>query len=89
MNKDICPINGCDLQGDPIPQEYIDAGYYAEGVTHYSRMIGIDGGRVGIYDGVIAWGCPDCGAYWPRFAEGDRRYYATVKLIKEWENANA
>ena len=57
-----CP-NGCDLRGEPIPQEYIDAGYYGT-KTHYSRMIGIENPRV--YDGVIAWHCPDCGLTWPR-----------------------
>lgn len=68
-SKEVCP-NGCDLQGDPIPQEYIDKGYYAEGTTHYSRMIGVDGGWSGIYDGVIYWLCPDCGVRWHRFPEG-------------------
>jgi hypothetical protein len=86
MSKDVC-INGCDLTGDPIPQEYIDKGYYGEGITHYSRMIGIDGGRLGIYDGVIAWTCPDCGAIWNRFSDpNDRRYRMTEEFIKEWNN---
>ena len=87
MNHDTCPINHCDLRGEPIKQEYIDAGYYGEGVTHYSRMVGVDGGYLGIYDGVIAWHCPDCGAYWPRFTDPhDRRYHATMDLIPAWEN---
>lgn len=69
MSTDICP-NGCDLRGEPIKQEYIDAGMYGDR-THYSRMIGVDGGRLGIYDGVAWWVCPDCGVRWHRFASDD------------------
>ena len=55
--SDVCP-NGDDLTGEPIPTEYIEAGYYGSN-THYSRMIGyID--PFG-YDGVLFWICPDCG----------------------------
>jgi hypothetical protein len=64
---DICP-NGHDLTGDPIPQEYIDAGHYSPGTTHYSRMIGVE--IRGVYDGVLYWLCPDCGIKWPRFENG-------------------
>jgi len=31
----------------------------------YGRQIGIDGGRVGLYDGIVAWMCPDCEKYSP------------------------
>lgn len=31
----------------------------------YSRLIGIE--RRGVYDGVVEWMCPDCGARWDRF----------------------
>lgn len=76
----ICP-NGHDLTGDPIPQEYIDAGYYTSGATHYSRMIGyID--PFG-YDGILFWICPDCGIKWPRFDEPDPRYYAAIRIIEQ------
>lgn len=63
-----CP-NGCNLQGPAIPQEYIDKGYYGEGVTHYSRMVGVE--IPGVYDGVAYWHCPDCGVDWHRWQEGD------------------
>ena len=68
---DTCPLCKADLRGAEIPE----AGrhYYGGASTHYSRIIGIDGGRDGIYDGVIAWTCPDCGGWWHRFPEGDRR----------------
>jgi len=61
-DKDTCP-NGCDLQGKPIPQPA--RGFYELGVTHYSRMIGVE--VPGVYDGVLYWACPDCGAKWHRF----------------------
>lgn len=61
MDRDVCP-NGCDLQGEPIPQEYIDAGHYGKGVTHYSRIIGVEHPEK--YDGVWFWLCPDCGVRW-------------------------
>lgn len=50
------------MQGEPIPQKYIDAGYYGD-KTHYSRLIGIEYayGHPHRYDGVSEWMCPDCG----------------------------
>jgi hypothetical protein len=66
-------VNGCDLRGEKIPEESKD--YYSSETTHYSRMIGIDGGRSGIYDGVIAWTCPDCNVVWNRFSKEDKRRY--------------
>ena len=62
-DKDTCPVNGCNLQGKPIPIPARDL--YEEGVTHYSRMIGVE--VPGVYDGVLYWACPDCGARWHRF----------------------
>ena len=78
-SKDICP-NGCDLQGEPIPQEYIDKGYYGNS-THYSRLMGYD--FPGIYDGVLIWACPDCELAWPRFTEG-RLHDKAQEMIKSW-----
>lgn len=75
---DFCP-NGCNLQGDAIPQEYIDAGYYGEGVTHYSRMLGIE--IRGVYDGVLYWTCPECGVRWHRWPEGSMQYNAAKEYV--------
>lgn len=61
---DKCPKCNSSWQGEPIPEE--DRKYYREGTTHYSRMIGIDGGLMGIYDGLVAIRCPDCGEDFPR-----------------------
>jgi hypothetical protein len=62
-DKDTCPVNGCNLQGGKIPMPA--KGFYEPGVTHYSRMIGHE--VPGVYDGVLYWACPDCGARWHRF----------------------
>ena len=35
--------------------------------TAYSRLIGIE--IQGVYDGVLAWRCPDCKAIWDRFRD--------------------
>ncbi len=58
-----CPKCRADFQGAPIPQEYIDEGYFDPGVTHYSRLIGVEESE--IYDGIIRWRCPDCKHEWP------------------------
>jgi len=62
-----CPRCLTSWVGNPIPQEYIDKGYYAPGVTHYSSLIGIE--VIGLYDGVAYWRCPHCGTNFPRFAK--------------------
>lgn len=49
----------------------------------YSRMMGYE--IRGVYDGVLFWGCPDCGHLWPRFAAeswGDLHYQALVHIEK-------
>jgi hypothetical protein len=63
----ICPLCSADLRGEPIPE----GSHHLYGGTHFSRVIGWDGGRNGIYDGVVAWACPDCGGWWHRFPKGD------------------
>lgn len=68
MKATHCPKCSADLRGTPIPQKYIDAGYYAPGTTHYSRTIGVE--ISGVYDGVLFWQCPDCGGRWHRWPEG-------------------
>lgn len=49
--------------GKPIPEEHREE-YYG-GKTHFKREIGIDGGYMGIYDGIVALMCPDCKEYFP------------------------
>lgn len=68
MTPDYCPHCGASLQGEPIPQEYIDAGYYAEGTTHYSVVVGHE--VSGVYDGVLFWVDPACGMAWSRWTGG-------------------
>ena len=62
MTPDICPKCGADLTGEPIPQEYIDKGYYGNN-THYSRVGSIY--DIGL-DRTVAWVCPDCKHEWER-----------------------
>ncbi len=56
-----CPHCNADLQGDPIPEEYLDC---FGGATHYSR-------KLAVYDynrdrtSASAWRCPVCGQDWP------------------------
>jgi hypothetical protein len=56
-----CPKCNSSWIGEPIPQEYLEN--YSG--THWKREIGIDGGYMGIYDGLVALLCPDCGEYSP------------------------
>jgi len=44
------------------PQQQEESG----DATHFRRVIGLDGGRMGIYDGIVAWMCPDCKVTFPR-----------------------
>lgn len=59
-DRDECP-NGCSLIGKPIPEEHRDL--YGEGVTHFSRAIGI---YDQLRDRTVEWACPDCNVRWPR-----------------------
>lgn len=81
MSVEACPYCKANLQGEPIPQEYIDAGMYGD-KTHYSRMIGIENPR--IYDGILYWKCPDCGGTWHRWPEGTRQHTVAVPYVGEW-----
>lgn len=63
-DKDTCPVNGCNLQGEPIAVEYLE--FYYGDATHYSRKLGVE--IPGVYDGVLYWACPDCGARWHRWS---------------------
>lgn len=60
-----CPHCEADLSGPPIPQEFVNQRGREEGVTHYSRVIGME--VWGVYDGILYWQCPDCGAKWHRW----------------------
>lgn len=59
---DNCPNCGVSFQGDPIPE---DIAHHYSG-THWRRDIGIDGGWLGMYDGIVAIMCPDCKHEFPR-----------------------
>lgn len=81
--REECPACGSKMQGEPIPQEVRDRGGYGD-LTHYSRCMGYD--IRGVYDGVLIWGCPDCGHLWPRFPESDRLHTRALQVIAEWKN---
>jgi len=63
MEQRYCKKCGADWQGEAIPQEYLDKGYYEKGSTHYSRRIG---GYDFALDRTVVWMCPDCGDRVPR-----------------------
>jgi len=56
-----CPKCKVSWIGDKIPDNI--AHHYSG--THWQREIGIDGGYMGIYDGIVAYRCPDCNEYFP------------------------
>jgi rRNA maturation protein Nop10 len=53
---DNCPKCGSNWIGDPI---------LGNEESHWRREIGIDGGYMGLYDGLVAIRCPDCGEEFP------------------------
>ena len=61
-NVDNCPNCKISFIGEAIPKDI--AQYYSG--SHWRREIGIDGGLIGIYDGTVAYKCPDCGHEFPR-----------------------
>lgn len=61
-----CPECGADWDGDSIPKK--DQQYYRG--TKWGRQIGIDGALLGIYDGIVAYKCPDCEQFVPRGNSG-------------------
>jgi len=58
---DNCPACGVSWIGGEIPK---DIAHHYSG-THWKREIGIDGGYIGVYDGLVAVKCVDCGEYFP------------------------
>jgi hypothetical protein len=61
MKMNNCPKCNTSWIGDKIPDDI--AGHYSD--THWRREIGIDGGVMGIYDGLVAIRCCDCGEEFP------------------------
>lgn len=59
---DNCPKCGVSWIGEAIPE---DIRHHYAG-THWKREIAIDGGFLGIYDGIVALRCPDCNEEFPR-----------------------
>ena len=59
---DNCPKCNTNWVGDEIPEDIVSS---CAG-THWKREIGIDGGFLGIYDGIVAVQCPDCKETMPR-----------------------
>jgi len=55
--NDNCPKCGVSFIGEEIPEK--SKKFYGK-ATHWRREIGIDGGYIGVYDGIVAWRCPDC-----------------------------
>lgn len=58
-----CPACGSNWDGGPIPK---DIQHLYSPPHRWGREISIDGGALGIYDGVVAVQCPDCKKYFPR-----------------------
>ena len=58
---DNCPKCKASFIGEPTPKDIVE--HYAG--THWRKEIGIDGGRAGIYDGVVAYKCHECGHEFP------------------------
>lgn len=56
MKTDNCPNCNISFIGEKIPENIAE--YYAR--THWRKEIGIDGGYIGIYDGIVAYMCPEC-----------------------------
>jgi len=59
-----------------------------EGERFFSRKMGYE--VSGIYDGILIWGCEDCGHKWPRFAPDAQSGYSrlhdkAVEIIERWK----
>jgi hypothetical protein len=87
MEEEFCQGCGESFRGPKIPQEYIDKGYYEEGVQYYSTKLGIE--VRGVYDGVLIWKCENCFHMWPRFSQEnwERLHNKALDIIKEWEKS--
>ena len=81
-NFDNCPKCESSFIGEPIPAKDVD---FFGGKTHFRREIGIDGGMMGIYDGIVAYKCPDCGYLFPidSSSGGKVLFNSYINLIKK------
>ncbi len=66
-NNENCPKCGVSLQGEQIPEESREL---FGGATRFKREIGYV--FQGLYDGILCYGCPDCGAAWARSGMTER-----------------
>lgn len=78
MHPETCPNCHADLKGPDIYERFLEmyedeaqalvaAGMYGwskETPKRFGRVIGLE--YEGLYDGVSAWQCPDCGHKWDR-----------------------
>lgn len=62
MDKTNCPHCDENLIHSKIPDDRKHL-YSSE---YFYNTIGIDGSHIGVYDGIVAWRCPDCGHEWAR-----------------------
>jgi len=92
MIESRCPKCNVNLNGEDIYQHFFDKykneeealkaaemyGWSKENPKCFRREIGIE--VRGVYDGVIAWKCPDCGHVWPRAGMED--YFNKAQINK-------
>ena len=76
-SQDNCPNCQKSFQGSPIPDNIRH--HYGDS-THWRLEIGIDGGRMGIYDGLVAYQCPFCSH---EFARNSSEW--ALKLFKAYK----
>jgi predicted RNA-binding Zn-ribbon protein involved in translation (DUF1610 family) len=82
---DNCPKCGASWIGKEIPKDI--AHLYDS--THWKRYIGIDGGLMGIYDGIVALRCPDCKEEFPRNnSNWAKELFESYKKLTSEANAN-
>lgn len=82
---DNCPKCGVSFIGELIPEESRE---FFGGSTNFRREIGIDGGRAGIYDGIVAWRCPDCDHEWARAGKWGEEMFDKYLKVCAGEDIN-
>lgn len=63
LEVDNCPDCNFNFIGKPIPEEIR---HLYGSATNWRNEVAISGFMLGIYDGTIAYKCPNCGALFPR-----------------------